>query len=415
MTQTHAVRYWGKETGHWVSPPSKNPRILSLRKEDVLQHKPVCQAAVILASCRQTSAGVMSITYVFSDDYFDQINGTIPNNQTLYVDPKTTPCEAKPLELTAALTLCLVLSAICLLAIPGNVLVGWVISTSRQALTPSDVYLFHLTIADGLMALTLPFFAVALVKGWIFGDFMCKLLNLIFEANFYTSIIFLACISIDRYLVIVRASENLKSRQRMCSRILCAAVWALGCALSLPALFNDATKLNDDSDFITCFETFDIGSATSWRLATRGLRHIFGFLIPLNVMITCYCITIARLLRTRGFRKHRAMRVIVAVVVTFLLCWTPYHITLIIDTLLRADLIPFNCAVRQSVNLALVVTNTLALIHSCINPVLYAFVGEKFRKNMMLLFQRKLRQERMSMSKFSRSTSQTSEGNGTII
>ncbi|XP_068575667.1 C-X-C chemokine receptor type 1-like [Cebidichthys violaceus] len=349
-----------------------------------------------------------SYIYIYEDQ-----NSTSYENHTPYVvDPNTLSCAIKPTAPTAALTLCVIVIAIFLLAIPGNLLVGWVIGTSRQTLTPSDVYLFHLTIADGLMALTLPFWAVALIEGWIFGDFMCKFLSLVFEANFYTSIIFLACISVDRYLVIVHASESLRSRQRMCSRLLCAAVWALGCALALPALFNDAFELNSR---MTCSESFDIGSASSWRIATRGFRHIFGFLLPLLVMVICYSVTVARLLRTRSFKKHRAMKVIIAVVIVFLLCWTPYHITMMVDTLLRADLIPFGCALRRSVNLALVITNSLALFHSCINPVLYAFVGEKFRNKMTQLVQKKVRQERMSGSKFSRSTSHTSEGNGAVL
>ncbi|KAM9333932.1 C-X-C chemokine receptor type 2-like [Symphorus nematophorus] len=350
------------------------------------------------------------------ENYSDLANETVYYNHTPYVvDPKTLPCGRQPLDPTAALTLCLLVIIIFLLAVPGNLLVGWVIGTSRQALTPSDVYLFHLTIADGLMALALPFWAVALIKGWLFGDFMCKIISLIIEANFFTSILFLACISIDRYLVIVRASESLRSRQRMCSWLLCAAVWAFGVALALPALFSDAMKMDEDSEWMICAENFDIGMATNWRVATRVFRHVFGFFLPLVVMITCYSITITRLLRTRGFQKHRAMKVIIVVVVAFLLCWTPYHITMIVDTVLRADLMPFNCAVRRSVTLALNITNSLALFHSCINPVLYAFVGAKFRRNMALLLQRKARQERLSGSKFSRSTSQTSDNNGAVL
>uniref|UniRef100_A0A8C5G759 G-protein coupled receptors family 1 profile domain-containing protein n=1 Tax=Gouania willdenowi TaxID=441366 RepID=A0A8C5G759_GOUWI len=314
-----------------------------------------------------------------------------------------------------ALTLSVLLFAIFLLAIPGNLLVGWVICTSTQALTPSDVYLFHLTIADGLMALTLPFFAISQVLGWIFGDFMCKLLTLIMEANFYTSIIFLACISVDRYRVIVHASENRRARHRRCSRVLCVAVWAVGWALALPALFSDVTQLDSDSSFLICTETFDIGSSTMWRLATRGFRHIFGFLVPLVVMVACYSITITRLLHTRGFQKHRAMRVITAVVIAFLLCWTPYHITMVVDTLLRAELLTFDCTFRRAVNNALRTTNSLALLHSCINPFLYAFVGEKFRKKLKTLLQRKRRREQSSVFRVSRSTSQTSEGARTVL
>ncbi|MED6241173.1 hypothetical protein ATANTOWER_001710 [Ataeniobius toweri] len=351
----------------------------------------------------------MSITYTFTDDYFD-LNETV----LLDLDPNTISCKPKHLEPMAAWISASILLANFLLAVPGNVLVGWVIISSRKVLTSSEVYLFHLTVADGLMALTLPFFAVALVQGWLFGKFMCKFLNLIIEANFYTSIIFLACISIDRYLVIVHTHKTHRSKQRKCSRILCAAVWALGWALALPALFNDTDKF-DDSERLICTETFHIGSANSWRLANRAFRHIFGFLIPLGVMIVCYSATITRLLKTHGFQKHRAMRVIITVVIVFLLCWAPYHITMMVDTLIRAGLIPFDCDVRTSVTLALGITNTLGLLHSSINPFLYAFVGEKFRKKMMHLLQKKLRKERMSGSRFSRSSSQSSEGTGTFL
>lgn len=352
----------------------------------------------------------MSFTFDL-EDYFSE-NDTIYSSHTPYVvDPKTLICEVEPMGPTAALTTCLLLITIFFLAITGNLIVGWVIFAHRRMLTPSDVYLFHLTIADGLMALTIPFLAVALVKGWIFGSVMCRFLTLIIEANFYTSILFLSCISVDRYLVIVRANENLKSRQRFCSWVLCVAVWALGSALSLPALFSDTATLESDPQRMICSKNFDVGSATSWRIATRLFLHIFGFFLPLAVMITCYSIIVVRLLRTRGFQKHKAMKVIISVVVAFLLLWAPYHITLMVDTALRTDLIPFDCGVRRAVTTALDATSSLALFHSCINPVLYAFVGQKFRNNMSHLVQRKVRRERS----ISRSTSQTSEGNGALV
>ncbi|XP_062417447.1 C-X-C chemokine receptor type 2-like [Pungitius pungitius] len=352
------------------------------------------------------------MSYIFN---YEDLNLTSYDNLTPYiVDPKTLSCDLQRMPPAAAKILCVLLIIIFLLAIPGNLLVGWVVGTSKQALTPSDVYLFHLTISDFLMALTIPCSAVNLIQGWVFEDFLCKFLSLVFEANFYTSILFLTCISVDRYLMIVRASVSHRSRQWMCSRFLCATVWGLGLALALPALFNGVSEPRA-AERIICGEIFDLGSATSWRTVIRGFRHILGFFLPLVVMVICYSVTITRLLRTRGFRKHRAMKVIIAVVTVFLLCWTPYHITIMVDTLLRADVIQHDCSVRTSVSGALTATHGLALFHSCINPVLYAFVGEKFRSKMMRLVRRRAGQERASGSRFSRSTSQTSEGNGALL
>ncbi|XP_057681155.1 C-X-C chemokine receptor type 2-like [Corythoichthys intestinalis] len=354
----------------------------------------------------------MSIVISFDyGDYADVLNNSHggTNGSPFVVDPDTLSCEARPaLEQVSAAVLCVLLAAIFLLAVPGNLLVALVMARSWRSLTASDVYLFHLTAADGLMALSIPFWAAALKHGWIFGDGACKALSLIFEANVYAAILFLACISVDRYLAIVRTDRPRKS----CSRLVCGAVWALGAALALPALFNDAVRPDPDSERMACVETFDLGSAAAWRLATRGLRHILGFALPLGIMLACYGATVVRLLRTRGFHKHRAMRVIAAVVVAFLFCWTPYHVAMVADTLLRAELIPFDCASRHSVSVALTFTNGLALLHCGVNPLLYAFVGEKFRKNAKALLGGKTRGEWSSV--FSRSTSQTSEGRSAV-
>ncbi|KAL4008905.1 hypothetical protein ACER0C_002757 [Sarotherodon galilaeus] len=307
----------------------------------------------------------MSFVYVFEDDFFwnNYSYDYNESSESFSPDPDTFKCEYEPLEPTAVVILCVIFTVISVLAIFGNLLVGWVIRTSQEILAPSDVYLFQLTA-------TLQFCVAALTRGWLLGDFLCQLLHIVMDANFYTSIIFLTCISIDRYLVIVHARETLKSHQRMCSRILCTVVWVLGCALALPTLSIH----------------FDIGISTAGRLAIQGFIRVFGFLVPAIVMISCYSITVSRLLLTHGFQKHRAMRVIITIMVAFLLLWTPYQITTVIDILLRADLVQYGCDMRRSLNTALVATHCLALLHSCINPFLYVAAEEKLRKKMKLLF-----------------------------
>uniref|UniRef100_A0A3P9D5Y4 C-X-C chemokine receptor type 2-like n=1 Tax=Maylandia zebra TaxID=106582 RepID=A0A3P9D5Y4_9CICH len=306
------------------------------------------------------------MSFVFEDDFFwnNYSYDYNESRESFSPDPDTLECGYEPLEPTAVVILCVIFTVISVLAIFGNLLVGWVIRTSQEILAPSDVYLFQLTIADGLLALTLQFCVAALTRGWLLGDFLCQLLHIVMDANFYTSIIFLTCISIDRYLVIVRARETLKSHQKMCSRILCTVVWVLGCALALPTLSI----------------RFDI--STAWRLAIQGFIRVFGFLVPAIVMISCYSITVSRLLLTHGFQKHRAMPVIVTIVVAFLLLWTPYQITMVIDILLRADLVQHDRDTRRSLNTALVATHCLALLHSCINPFLYVAAEKKLRKKM---------------------------------
>ncbi|XP_017578370.1 C-X-C chemokine receptor type 2 [Pygocentrus nattereri] len=345
----------------------------------------------------------------FYEFYEVDLNYTYDFNVTeFHVDGKTIPCKPISISDVINITVCVFYAVVFLLAIPGNLIVGFVIGSNRQSISPSEVYLFHLMVADLLLALTLPFYATSVVHGWLFGNTMCKLVSLVKEASFYTSILFLVCISMDRYMVIVWAMEARKAQRRLCSWVVCLAVWFLGILLSLPALYNEAfTPKHSETEL--CAERFNTESSDEWRLATRIMRHLLGFFLPLAIMITCYSITIARLLRTRGFQRQKAMRIIVAVVVAFLLCWTPFHMATIVDTLMRAKLLENDCSKHNIVDLAMFATQSLGLLHCCVNPVLYAFVGEKFRKKFMQLLYKSGMLERSSVSRSTRSSSQSSE------
>ncbi|XP_060909819.1 C-X-C chemokine receptor type 2-like [Labrus mixtus] len=344
--------------------------------------------------------------YIDFGSAYDSLNFTY-NESEFYINPDTQPCKqfVIPDALTAIVSAFYVL--IFVLAIPGNLVVGLVIGLSKQTLPPSDLYLLHLAVADLLLALTLPFWATSVTQGWVFGDVMCKIVTIIQELSFYSSILFLTCISMDRYMVIVRAMEARRANRRMVSWGVCAAVWGIGTLLSLPGLLHSSYKpdTSHDSSQLMCGEHYTLGSASNWRLATRVLRHTLGFLIPLAVMLPCYGVTIKRLLRIRGgFQRQKAMRVIFFVVVAFLLCWTPYHLAVMVDTFFRSKIVPYQCPARMAVDQAMFATQILGLLHSCVNPVLYAFVGEKFRSRLTHILKKMGVLERTSLSRSSRSS-----------
>ncbi|XP_061091857.1 C-X-C chemokine receptor type 1-like isoform X1 [Conger conger] len=348
-------------------------------------------------------------------EFYDLLNGSdYVSNQTFEVDSRTVTCEASDWTRLLGPAVCAFYVLVFLLAIPGNCVVGLVISSGKRPFLPFDLYLIHLAVADALLALTLPFWATAAVAGWIFGNTVCKLLGLVQEATFYSSILFLACISADRYQVVVRAVEaRRESRQGRCWAA-CFAVWAVGGALSLPALFNESFRPGG-SEVAVCTEYYDPDSAAWWRLATRVLRHLLGFLLPLAFMLVCYGRTAARLLHTQGSQKRRAVRMMAAVLVAFFACWAPYHLSLMVDTLLRAGLFPYGCTARTSVYVALFSTQSVGLLHCCINPILYAFVGERFRRNLRKLLEKKGVLERARPPQSGQHTSQSSENTSTFL
>ncbi|XP_036176048.1 C-X-C chemokine receptor type 2 [Myotis myotis] len=295
------------------------------------------------------------------------------------ISPNSVPCQPESLDINKY-ALVAIYALVFLLSLLGNSLVMLVVLYSRVNRSVTDVYLLNLAIADLLFALTLPIWAAAKATGWIFGTPLCKMVSLLKEVNFYSGILLLACISVDRYLAIVHATRTL-TLKRHWVKFICLGIWALSLILSLP-VFVFRRAVYPPNTGPVCYE--DLGAnTTKWRTVMRALPQTIGFLLPLLVMLFCYGLTLRTLFQAHMGQKHRAMRVIFAVVLVFLLCWLPYNLVLLSDTLLRIGAIEDSCDRRNNIGRALDATEILGFLHSCLNPLIYAFIGQKFRHGLL--------------------------------
>ncbi|XP_020776017.1 C-X-C chemokine receptor type 1 [Boleophthalmus pectinirostris] len=265
----------------------------------------------------------------------------------------------------------------------GNSLVVFVVSCMKKVRASTDIYLMHLAIADLLFCLTLPFWAVYIHSGWVFGNVLCKILSGFQEASVYSGVFLLVCISIDRYFAIVRAKRSLSSHN-VAVKVICGVVWVIAVMLALPFAIQRQSMFMDNEIGYICFENFTGESMSHWRVTVHVLRHTMGFFIPFVIMSVCYGCTIVKLLHSRNQKKHKAMRVILAVVLAFILCWLPFNVSVLIDTLIRGGSLPVEtCETQYMVEKMLNVTQVFAFAHCMINPILYAFIGEKFRNQLL--------------------------------
>lgn len=275
----------------------------------------------------------------------------------------------------------------------GNGVLLGVLVQSRRTWSVTDTFILHLGVADVLLLLTLPFWAAqsAQADGWTFGTPLCKIAGAVFTVNFYCGIFLLACISLDRYLSIVHATQMYSRRKPWVVQVSCLGVWLLSLLLSVPDWIFLAGVRDDRRSRTECVPYYAnfasnneaISVWRQWRLASRLIYHIVGFLLPSAVLIFCYSCILQRLrCGSQSLQKQKAFRVIVAVVVVFFLCWTPYNITLMVDTLHSRNSSD-TCGVRTSLERAKTITSSVGYLHCCLNPILYAFVGVKFRRQLL--------------------------------
>ncbi|XP_026040420.1 C-X-C chemokine receptor type 3-like isoform X2 [Astatotilapia calliptera] len=279
-------------------------------------------------------------------------------------------------------------SVVFVVGLLGNGVLLGILARSRKTWSVTDIFILHLGVADILMLVTLPIWAVQYAQsdGWTFGTPLCKIIGSVFTINFYSGILLLACISLDRYLSIVHATQMYSRKKPWVAQTSCLMVWCFSLLLSiidwifLEELF-DARQ--GRRECVPNYYKFGEEAVYNWRLASRMIYLIVGFVLPSASMIFCYARILDQLrYGAQSLQKQRAFKVIVAVVVVFFICWMPYNIMILVDTI-NCSKNNVTCSVTKSVAKAETVTKCVCFIHCCLNPILYAFVGVKFRRQLM--------------------------------
>ncbi|XP_049719423.1 atypical chemokine receptor 2 [Elephas maximus indicus] len=268
-------------------------------------------------------------------------------------------------------------SLIFVLGLGGNLLLLTVLLRYVPRRQMAEIYLMNLAISNLLFVVTLPFWGISAAWHWVFGNFLCKMVSTLYTINFYSGIFFISCMSLDKYLEIVHAQPHHRLRTRAKSLILSAMVWGVALAISIPDMVFVQTHENPKGMW-RCYPDFG-GHGTFWKLFLRFQQNLLGFLLPLLAMIFFYSRIGCVLVRLKPPGQSRALRMAAALVVAFFVLWFPYNLALFLHSLL--DLQVFgDCNISHRLDYALQVTESIAFLHCCFTPVLYAFSSRRFRQ-----------------------------------
>ncbi|OXB55308.1 hypothetical protein ASZ78_000281 [Callipepla squamata] len=298
-------------------------------------------------------------------------------NDNIYYPELDIDCEFESIPAFASSFFPVLYSILFVIGLIGNALVVWVLIVFKKIRAMTDVYLLNLAISDLIFVFSLPFLAqYSLVSSWTFGNAMCKIVSSAYFIGFYSSAFFITIMSIDRYLAIVRSVYALQVRTTTRGIIASLALWAVAILASAPGLvfFQEV----DDGNRTICVPHYP-DSGNGWKIFSNCEVNIVGWLFPVSILIFCYHNILRNLQRCHTQNKYKAMKLVFVVVIVFFLFWTPINIVIFLDTLRNMHIID-DCHTSQKLELALELAETLSLVHCCLNPIIYAFVGEKFKK-----------------------------------
>lgn len=292
-------------------------------------------------------------------------------------------CEAGEHELTIKMFQTCVFCLIFPLGIVGNSLVIATFALYRRLRLRSmtDVFLFHLAVADLLLLLTLPLQGVGTHLGWLFGEPLCKATRACYAVNTYSGLLLLACISLDRYMVVAQAQQALRLRSRMLTggKLASTGVWLVALFLSLPEILFSGVTLSGKEAYCGMKIPPWVLDSRQVKMVTYGAL-IAAFCISFVVMVVCYSM-IGRVLweghrhgRGKGWQHQRTLKLMVVLVLVFLVFQLPHTVVL------SRKMVGHFCGLVLEY-----ITCTLAYTRCCLNPILYALVGVRFRNDVLRL------------------------------
>ncbi|XP_047551751.1 C-C chemokine receptor type 2 isoform X2 [Lutra lutra] len=264
----------------------------------------------------------------------------------------------------------------------GNMLVVLILINCKRLKSMTDIYLLNLAISDLLFLLTIPFWAYYAVHGWLLGEVMCKSFTGLYHVGYFGGNFFIILLTIDRYLAIVHAVFALKARTVTFGVLTSGVTWAVAVFAALPGIVFGG--LEKEHNITLCSSQFP----KAWKNFHTIMRSLLGLVLPLLVMVICYSAILKTLLRCRNEKKrHKAVKLIFVIMIVYFLFWAPNNIVLLLSTFQESFNVS-NCQSTSQLDQIMQVTETLGMTHCCVNPIIYAFVGEKFRRYLSVFFRK---------------------------
>ncbi|XP_071794201.1 beta-4C adrenergic receptor-like [Asterias amurensis] len=179
--------------------------------------------------------------------------------------------------------------AYCLVALTGfvgNVLVILAVILSKKLQTRTNAFVVNLATADMVTCTAAPFMAVALLSmdGWPLPDVMCSLAGAFYYTALSCSIMNLAAIAINRYILITKSMETYRAiytKPKMAAMLVFTWLYpALVCCIPLFGV----GRWGYSEKFKTCSQDSSITSSRTFSLLGSTLIYP----VPLIILFVCY-------------------------------------------------------------------------------------------------------------------------------
>ncbi|KAM6105099.1 LOW QUALITY PROTEIN: proteinase-activated receptor 2 [Pterocles gutturalis] len=290
----------------------------------------------------------------------------------------------------------------------------WVFFFRTKKKHPAVIYMVNLALADLLFVVWFPLKIAYHVNGnnWpIWG--LCKVLIGFFYGNMYCSILFMTCLSVQRYWVVVNPIVHSRKKSESLGISLLSDTDLLG---TIPLYLVNQTAYISSLNITTCHDVLP-ENVLAHDMFSYFLSLAIGLcLIPALLTAVAYILMIktlnASISDINTGKKRKRAKLIIVVLSMYLICFTPSNVLLVVHYLL------LKTYSQSYLYVSYITALCLSTLNSCIDPFVYYYISKDFRDNLKnALLCRSVHTRRMqvslSSSRYPKSNSYSSNSNGT--
>jgi allatostatin A receptor len=196
--------------------------------------------------------------------------------------------------------------------------------------------------------------------------------------------------SLDRYLAINSFSNVYRKSSNAIKAV--KILWISMLLINIPHLFlwtnyEYVNEMTNDNRTV-CILTYNIivtenlnneNEKETTVLKIRAYYFIFfmfGYVLPFIAIFILYGLIMLKLKNAKGQQVNKSKRhvtmMVIVVVTSFVLCWGPLQCMLFLQHVIKYE-------VNETFVIVLVISNCIAYLNTCVNPIIYGFANQDFR------------------------------------
>ncbi|XP_059729940.1 proteinase-activated receptor 2-like isoform X1 [Haemorhous mexicanus] len=269
-----------------------------------------------------------------------------------------------------------------IIGLPSNAMALWVFFFRTKKKHPAVIYMVNLALADLLFVVWFPLKISYHLNGnnWLFGESLCKVFVGFFYGNMYCSILFMTCLSVQRYWVVVNPIVHSKKKSEIALGIS-IAIWILILLGTIPLYLVNQTAYISNLNITTCHDVLP-ENVSAHDMFSYFLSLAIGlFLIPAIITAVAYILMIKTLSASiidvsTGKKRKRAIKLIIVVLSLYLICFTPSNVLNVVHySVLKAYS-------QSHLYVWYIIALCLSALNSGIDPFIYYYISKDFRDNL---------------------------------